>query len=204
MRKQDSPHEGFCSPSQTPYSPAGKAEFNVARAEHPVLQKTTKNKTQPSHFSHCYLCMPSGPHTTEPYTCTVYTLADRKYAHTNRHTYLLFIHASVIQKTDCKDINSKEIESRSRMWRVWGCCITPTHIPFLGGYDSHGRIQAISLQNTHTHKQFHTPAVQWWWAPGRAEWHYFGLLSSLPLQRRETWEEQITHQCVLKCFCCVR
>lgn len=38
LRKQDSPHEGFCSLSQTPYSPGGKAEFNVARAEHPVLQ----------------------------------------------------------------------------------------------------------------------------------------------------------------------
>lgn len=43
--KQDSPHEGFCSPSQTPYSPEGEAEFNVARAEHPVLQKK-KKKTQ--------------------------------------------------------------------------------------------------------------------------------------------------------------
>lgn len=28
--KQDSPHEEFYSPSQTPYSPGGEAEFNVA------------------------------------------------------------------------------------------------------------------------------------------------------------------------------
>lgn len=38
-RKQDSPHEGFCFLSQTPYSPGGKAEFNVARLEHPVSEK---------------------------------------------------------------------------------------------------------------------------------------------------------------------
>lgn len=30
MRKHDSPHEGFCSQSQTLYSPRRKAKFNVA------------------------------------------------------------------------------------------------------------------------------------------------------------------------------
>lgn len=49
--KQDSPHEGFCSPSQTPYSPEGEAEFNVARAEHPVLQKK-KKKNSKKHTQH--------------------------------------------------------------------------------------------------------------------------------------------------------
>lgn len=29
MRKHDSPHEGFCSQSQTLYSPRRKAKFNV-------------------------------------------------------------------------------------------------------------------------------------------------------------------------------
>lgn len=47
--KQDSPHEGFCSPSQTPYSPEGEAEFNVARAEHPVLQKKKKKPQKNTH-----------------------------------------------------------------------------------------------------------------------------------------------------------
>lgn len=51
--KQDSPHEGFCSPSQTPYSPEGEAEFNVARAEHPVLQKKKKNSKKHTQHSQC-------------------------------------------------------------------------------------------------------------------------------------------------------
>lgn len=89
LRKQDSPHEGFCSPSQTPYSPEGQGEFNVAQAEHPVSQKHTA-----SHLAYCIL---SGPRVPEPYTCSLCTLAD-KHAHTNRHAYLLFIHASVTLK----------------------------------------------------------------------------------------------------------
>lgn len=119
-----------------------KTEFNVARAEHPVLQTLKK---------HTLLCILSGPHISEPYTCTLYTLADKKtHTHANRHIYLLFTHTSVIQKTDCKDVNSKE-SSLARGCSESEAAASHPHTPFLGGYDNHGRIRAISLQNTRTH-----------------------------------------------------
>lgn len=90
LRRQDSPHEGFCSPSQTLYSPKGQEEFNVAQAEHPVSQ-TFRNTTQ--HFISVGLLLPSSiqsrPRVTERYTCSVKT---RPRKHT--HLSLIYTHVS--------------------------------------------------------------------------------------------------------------
>lgn len=79
---------------------------NLMQREQNILScKNSKTQTP----SCCCFCILSGPHITEPCTCTLYTLAEGKYAHTNRHVQLLFTHTSVTQKTDCKDINSEEL-----------------------------------------------------------------------------------------------
>lgn len=67
------------------------------------LTHTLKNTS--SHRSYCVL---SGPHITEPYTCTLYTLADKNTpTQTDTFIFYLYTHHSY-KRTDCKHVNSKE------------------------------------------------------------------------------------------------
>lgn len=94
LRKQDSPHEGFCSPSQTPYSPTGREKFNVAQAVHPVLQTLT--------ISCCTCCYTTYVYSLRLTLLYPYPWQIKTRPHKQTHLSFIYIHTPVIHKTDCK------------------------------------------------------------------------------------------------------
>lgn len=141
MRKQDSPHGGFCSQSQTPYSPVGKAEFNVARAEHPVSEN-------PHHHLTVWAWLYGTQH--------LHRLDPRRYRTPTqtRRVYHLFIHTSRLKKTDCEDVNTQKwsLVPRRRSLRL----LRDSHTHSTRG----GRWQLWQNMSyrpsKHTHTQTHT------------------------------------------------
>lgn len=85
---------------------------------------------------------------------------------TQTDTFIFYLYTHRPYKTDRKDINSKKSSLAEGCGESEAAESHPHTNCSEGGNDSRGKIRAISLQNTHiythTHKQFHTPAVQWW------------------------------------------